>query len=467
MVISSVDQSRNATSSWSGYIHQGKVGFLVALRQLRWCIENEIENFEDYAIRYENAEDFDIVDKGRSVVSRHQVKAYINGTSREKYSTLFNVQKRAYCEGTDKNGNICWEEKVIEKGFQIHSFNGQGEIISVDVPPSARFLHVIVNVVDFNLSRYEYLSQDRRRQNYTDNNSCIQLYPYDRKNNICYCPLSQNRSNDTIRDYCIDEIKEILRLKKNSLKDNGSHLNQVYLRYVGSLLDHSIGEAHSESNFPEISFGEIIAILEEEMPKDEVYEMKNTLTYSWEKYHRYSSTDISEEVFKSMDKIINHLLSLSKKEFYKFVRMVLPDAKSDEDFTKIFNITLLEKIFYSMIKDVRKFSFKHYSFLDDVEKSYRFSLIDIEESPGCIATVIKNIIDNSEFLKATFNHDFLINRDIDELHIGNRIDEFDGMLDNRYREEWSTGVQHNIFKPNMEFISIKKAKEKSLRVPED
>ena len=460
MASSNVDQNRNATSSWSGYIHQGKVGFLVALRQLRWCIENEIENFEYYAIRYENAEDFDIVDKGRSVVSRHQVKAYINGTSREKYSTLFNVQKRAYCEGTDKNGNICWEEKVIEKGFQIHSFNGQGEIISVDVPPSARFLHVIVNVVDFNLSRYEYL-------NYTDNNSCIQLYPYDRKNNICYCPLSQNRSNDTIRDYCIDEIKEILRLKKNSLKDNGSHLNQVYLRYVGSLLDHSIGKAHNGSVFPEISFGEIIAIIEEEVPKDEVYEMKNTLTYSWEKYHRVSSSDISEEDFKMMDKIINQLLSMSKEEFCEFVKMVLPHEKSDEDFTEIFNMTLLERIFYSLIKDVRKFSFKHYSFLDEVEKSYRFSLIDIEESPGRIATVIKNIIDNSEFLKATFNHDFLINRDIDGLPIGIGIDEFDSMSDNRYKDEWNTGVQHNIFKPTMEFIGIKKVKEKNLSVPED
>lgn len=467
MASSRVDQNRNATSSWSGYIHQGKVGFLVALRQLRECIENNIENLENYAIRYENAEDFDIIGNGGQVLSRHQVKAYTDGTSRERYSTLFNIQKRAYREVTHKNGRKVWKEEVIEEGFQIHSFDGQGKIKFVDVPTDSRYVHVIVDVIDFKLSRHEYLKKDGRRQNYTDNNSCIQLYPYDRGKNICYCPLSQDDSNDKIRDYCITEIKEILRLEKSSLKDYNPHLNQVYLRYVGSLLDHSIGKAHSESYFPEISFGEIINLIKEEVPKDEVYEMKNTLTYSWEKYHRNNSTDISEEDFKPMDDIIRHLLSLSKEEFDKFVRMVLPHEKSDEDFTKIFNITLLERIFYSLIKDVRKFSFKHYSFLDDVEKSYRFSLIDSEESPGSIATVIKNIIDNSEFLKATFNHDFLINRDIDELHIGNRIDEFDGVLDNRYREEWNTGVQHNIFKPNMEFISIKKAKEKNLRVPKE
>ena len=59
MASSNIDQNRNATPSWSGYIHQGKVGFLVALRQLRDCIEKNIENLEDYAIRYENAEDND------------------------------------------------------------------------------------------------------------------------------------------------------------------------------------------------------------------------------------------------------------------------------------------------------------------------------------------------------------------------------------------------------------------------
>ena len=198
MASSNVDQSRNATSSWSGYIHQGKVGFLVALRQLRCCIENITKDFKDYAIRYENAEDFDIVDNKGEIISRHQVKAYINGTSRETYSTLFNIQKRDYCERKYKNEKKVWKEVIIEEGFQIHSFDGQGKIISVDVPPSARFLHVIVNVVDFNLSRYEYLRQNSLRKNYTDNNSCIQLYPYDRKNNIFYCPLSQNHSNDKI-----------------------------------------------------------------------------------------------------------------------------------------------------------------------------------------------------------------------------------------------------------------------------
>lgn len=468
MSSSSVEQNRNATPSWSGYIHQGKVGFLVALRQLKKCIDDQVPNYENYVIRYENAEDFDIVDNNDKVISRHQVKAYIDGTSREQYSTLFKIQTRKYCEVEDKRSNQkIWKEIIDEEGFQIHQFDGQGHILAVEVSPDSRYLHVIVAITDFNLPRYEYLKKDGRRKKYTDNNSCIQLYPYNKKNDLYHCPLSQDDENDTIRDYCIAEIKEILKSKGNSLNDSASHLNQVYLRYVGSLLDHSIGQEHSESGFPEISFGKILSIIETETSEDEIYEMKKNLTYRWEKYHRDYASDIREEDFKFMDEINNHLLSLTNDEFYEFVRMMLPHENSDENFLKLFCNAPMEDIFYVLLEKIKGFSFKAYSYLDDNEKSYRTSLISIQDRPGIIAKKIQEIIDNSEFLKATFNHDFLINREIDELHIGNRIDEFDGMLDNRYREEWSTGVQHNIFKQNMEFISIKKAIEKSLRVPED
>lgn len=455
---SRVDQNRNAAPSWSGYIHQGKVGFLVALRQLRQCIENGIENFEGYTIRYENAEDFDIVGNEEQVLSRHQVKAYINGNEREDYSDLFNIQTRKFEDG---------KEKIDQKGFQIHEFDGKGNVVRVMVPSDSRFLHVIVDVPDFNLLKGDYLKKYSERTKYTDNVSCINLYEYNQVENLFYCPLSQDDNNDTIRYYCIAEIEGILGLRSNLLKDNPLHFNQVYLKYVGSLLDHSIGQAHSKSGFPEISFGEILSIIEKETPKDEVYEMKNNLTYRWEKYRRDYVSDIEEEDIKLMDEINNQLLSLTKDEFYEFVRMMLPNENSDENFLELFRNAPMEDIFYVLLEKIKGFSFKAYSYLDDNEKSYRTSLISTQDRPGRIAKIIQEIIGNSEFLKATFNHDFLINRDIDELHIGNRIDEFDGVPGNRYREEWNTGVQHNIFKPNMEFISIKKAKEKNLSMPED
>ena len=459
MASSNVDQNRNATPSWSGYIHQGKVGFLVALRQLRECIENNIENLEDYAIRYENAEDFDIVDKGRSVISRHQVKAYINGPEREDYSDLFNIQKRKFEDE---------KEKIDKKGFQIHEFDGKGNTVREVVPCDGRFLHVIVDVPDFKLSKDDYLKKYTGRTKYTDNDSCIKLYEYNQSENLFYCPLSQDDNNDTIKDYCIAEIKEILKIEKNPLEENSSHLEQVYHRYIGSLLDHSIGKAHSESDFPEISFGEIIAIIKNAFPKDKIFELKNKLIYSWEQYHQGYADDICEDDFIQMDKIIKKLLSMSKDEFYKFVKMILPDKTSDENILELFPITSLENIFYLLLERAKSFSFEDYNYLDSNDKSYRVSLIDIQNRPGKIAKIIKEIINNSEFLKATFNHDFLINRSINDISIDSRIDELSDVPENiRYKEEWDTGIKNSIFNANMEFIKIDTALEKELRISEE
>ena len=50
---------RNATGSWSGYLHQGKVGLLIGLQKMNELIEKE-NDLSDWIIEYESAEDFDI-----------------------------------------------------------------------------------------------------------------------------------------------------------------------------------------------------------------------------------------------------------------------------------------------------------------------------------------------------------------------------------------------------------------------
>ena len=95
-------------------------------------------------------------------------------------------------------------------------------------------------------------------------------------------------------------------------------------------------------------------------------------------------------------------------------------------------------------------------------------MIDIQNRPGKIAKIIKEIINNSEFLKATFNHDFLINRSINDISIDSRIDELSDVPENiRYKEEWDTGIKNSIFNANMEFIKIDTALEKELRISEE
>ena len=201
---------------------------------------------------------------------------------------------------------------------------------------------------------------------------------------------------------------------------------------------------------------------QEQFYKDKIFELKNKLIYSWEQYHQGYADDICEDDFIQMDKIIKKLLSMSKDEFYKFIKMILPDKTSDENILELFPITSLENIFYLLLEKTKSFSFEGYNYLDSNDKSYRVSLIDIQNRPGKIAKIIKEIINNSEFLKATFNHDFLINRSINDISIDSRIDE-----NIRYKEEWDTGIKNSIFNANMEFIKIDTALEKELRISEE
>ena len=71
-------EKNNATSSWSGYNHQGQVGIFLALKELSELIQND-EDFRGYSVQFEkeDGEDIDIV-KGIEVISRHQVKANKN-----------------------------------------------------------------------------------------------------------------------------------------------------------------------------------------------------------------------------------------------------------------------------------------------------------------------------------------------------------------------------------------------------
>lgn len=148
--------------------------------------------------------------------------------------------------------------------------------------------------------------------------------------------------------------------------------------------------------------------------------------------------------------------------------MILPDKTSDENILELFPITSLENIFYLLLEKTKSFSFEGYNYLDSNDKSYRVSLIDIQNRPGKIAKTIKEIINNSEFLKATFNHDFLINRSINDISIDSRIDELSDVPENiRYKEEWDTGIKNSIFNANMEFIKIDTALERELRISEE
>ena len=136
---------RNATGSWSGYLHQGKVGLLVGLQKINELITNR-DQLDDWIIEYESAEDFDIK-KGSEVFSRHQVKAYKDANFPNDYKDVLGILEY---EG----------RKIKTKGFKICSFDKDGNSRHIEVDEESRFLHTIRPINGF------YMSEKELKKNY-------------------------------------------------------------------------------------------------------------------------------------------------------------------------------------------------------------------------------------------------------------------------------------------------------------
>jgi hypothetical protein len=76
--------SRNATASWSGYSHQGKVALLIALRKINTLHANG-GNLNDYILECENHEDASIKYHA-NILEAHQVKAKNGSTTIGAYT---------------------------------------------------------------------------------------------------------------------------------------------------------------------------------------------------------------------------------------------------------------------------------------------------------------------------------------------------------------------------------------------
>lgn len=87
-------KKNNATSSWSGYNHQGQVGIFLALKEPRVLLQKS-KDYNDYSVEFEteDGEDVDIV-QSNTVISRHQVKAKTTSKNLNAYKDVlerFNI----------------------------------------------------------------------------------------------------------------------------------------------------------------------------------------------------------------------------------------------------------------------------------------------------------------------------------------------------------------------------------------
>lgn len=95
--------SRNATSSWSGYAHQGKIGLLIALKKIN-ALHGSAHNLSEFLLEYETQEDAKISNLG-IVLEVHQVKALQSSETIGSYTEALSVFE--VCPGSNYLHSIC------------------------------------------------------------------------------------------------------------------------------------------------------------------------------------------------------------------------------------------------------------------------------------------------------------------------------------------------------------------------
>jgi hypothetical protein len=154
--------NRNATASWSGYSHQGMVGLLVTLREIRRIIiagnQNQLGEFHLTYESYEDVALYRLLNGAPQFLSVHQVKAYYsNGHLFNSYSEVFTGKPIYQRDGNGKLIKIA-NQKVPTGNYEPGQWCN---------PPGLNYLHTTEAVGDwpavfaagtnpFNITRYPY-----------------------------------------------------------------------------------------------------------------------------------------------------------------------------------------------------------------------------------------------------------------------------------------------------------------------
>lgn len=408
----------NATSSWSGYNHQGQVGIFLALNEM-CCIYNSCapQQMEDYSIQFEieDGEDIDIVN-GKTIISRHQVKAKKN----KKYPNSY--------------------KDVLTK-FKI-----QG------VPKDSRYLHTICEVIGFDLSKKEF-SKLKNKPDYVSNVCGVKLYQYPDGNK--YCELNVNNGTSKIDGFCITKIKELLIKSNHQLQNDTDHIKETLFE-LKDLLCTKVREAHDKGNkaYPKITFKEIYDIVTS-TKKRENQAIRRAKTL----FEIYWNNLVDENV--NCD-LFNKIINLSNEQFEIFLIDLHPQ-KSIKILKETYTIDSLldedafEEIFYEFYKQINQESFD----ISDLTyksmlSSYRLSMINKKCKHAEVRYLVQSIWNNRQFLKASFDVDYLVNG-----RINSPFFELDQLYDNiEFQYTNPPSKCDSLFSSNLEFIDIDQTKFK-------
>lgn len=260
----------DASSSWSGYQYQGKVGLYVVIKYINDLIKNNGElECEKYSVEFEYREDFSIKYRGY-YKSIHQVKARLSDNTINPYlEAMAKLNEEKY---SDSNlilylHPICeikdWTLEGYKKSLSTIINNLNKKLNDATIKNK----HVIQQEKDYYT---DLLGKDSFFTN-------IILYPYPHK---AHCSL------DDIKLLLFEEIERYFILKNQTHKLGFKDI--IYSNFIG-FLDEHIKERHKKKVSRDIAFKSIINILDDDkiLERDEnyyIYLTKERYIYNIHKY---------------------------------------------------------------------------------------------------------------------------------------------------------------------------------------
>jgi hypothetical protein len=355
--------SRNATASWSGYSHQGKVGFLIALRKINsMAVDADLSL---YRLEYETQEDVKLLE-GVNTIEVHQVKAYGNGSTKGSYTSA---------------------------------------LLAFEVCLGSNFLHSICEITNW----ADLLP--------AENPHNVQRYPY--ALNALFCSL-----ND-IGNYIDSEIQTVLQNRNHPECNNQGWRNQVYNALL-ALLDERIREEHANGNTNTYNVGitlnETLDILNTNPPgyQSKLFAIRRGCMESYlELIEIFNglAVPLSQAVEDAIKSKIEHAYTLSDHDFERFLINLSPSSSygkklseqvttdaffSQQNFTAIFIQTIMDVTARELQYDQKVIP--HFS------KGEKYILTCIRDNNEVtIRQAARNILQNNSVDFSEYEVDYIIN----------------------------------------------------------
>lgn len=350
--------NRNATASWSGYSHQGKIGILIALKKLN---ELNLEIDQNYIIDYEQQEDVRLlIDDASNILEVHQVKAYSNG----KYISSYTSSLAAFeaCSGVNYLHTIC-------------------EVQNWSKLSKAQNMHGVL--------RYDYGNGD------------------------LFCSLSD------IQDKIFNEIHEILGKVKDLNYGNTDYYTLAYDTLLG-VLDNKLRLAHNDMTLhPQISLSEILDFIINNVNQygSRIFNYRKNFYKTFENYIydlNGSNQTIDENHLTKIRKKIEVIHSFDDKRFEQFLRNINPHTTggykiSNSSHDEFFSSVSFSKVFLVVLQDVNNNEMNiGTNNIPNFHKDNYYLLTTIDDTERRKPAHARRILDNKEVDFSEYETDYLI-----------------------------------------------------------